>query len=307
MMKKVLVTSAILSSLALAGEHWNIERGGVTMKFLSMQTSARTAALSGAGIADPSRVSEVSRNPLAMSVAKDAELGINQIIFGEGAADNFVSVYYGIPFTAFGKKLAASATVDFVGYDNIEGRDENGELTMDYGVYAWNIQAGVGSRGDVFNWGVTARFASQTIDDETAVAILGDVAGSFKVNKYFVFGAALTNFGYVSDYDGVDEAEPMAIQAGVTGILPIAEKWNVHVSADGYRRADTDAQWYFGGELRYMNALALRLGYAIRPDTKNGVSCGLGASFGMIVFDYGYSPKPAFDGGYHNISVGLKF
>ena len=172
MMKKVLVTSAILSSLALAGEHWNIERGGVTMKFLSMQTSARTAALSGAGIADPSRVSEVSRNPLAMSVAKDAELGINQIIFGEGAADNFVSVYYGIPFTAFGKKLAASATVDFVGYDNIEGRDENGELTMDYGVYAWNIQAGVGSRGDVSQDSLCSIFRHLSFFYQLHVALL---------------------------------------------------------------------------------------------------------------------------------------
>lgn len=307
MLKKILATTAFVSSLALAGEYWNVDLGGVSMKFLSMQVSARSAALSGAGVADPARVSEVSRNPLAMSTAENAELGINQLIFDEHSADNFVSAYYGLPFSIAGYKVAASASVDFLGYDNIEGRDEYGNETSEYGAFAWSVQAGLGSRGKVFNWAATMRFAQQTIDDESAIALLGDVGGSFRVNRYFAFAATLTNFGYMGDYDGESEAAPAALQAGVTGVLPIGDKWSIHASVDLYRRADTDMYALFGGEVLYLDMLALRAGYAIRPDTDDGISCGLGLSFGMIVFDYGYSPKPAFEGGYHYLSAGLKF
>lgn len=310
MMKKLLTSALFVGSIAssaFAGDHWNVDLGGVTMKFLSMQVSGRSAALSGAGVADPSRTAEISRNPLAMSKVNEPELGLNHLMFGEGATENFVSAYYGHPVEFKGYKMAVSGAVDFIGYGELEGRDENGALTSSYGAYGWSLQAGVGSRDETFNWAATVRFASQTIDDETAMAFLGDIGGSYKVNKYFAFGATLTNFGYMGDYDGVDEAEPMALQAGVTGFFPIAEKWSVHVSADAYRRADTGAHWLFGGEVLYMDALAFRLGYAIRPMTKNGISCGLGVSFGMVVFDYGYSPRPAFEGGDHNISIGLKF
>ncbi len=307
MMKKVLATTVILGSLAFAGEHWNVDLGGVTMKFLSMQVSGRSSALSGAGVADPSRTAEISRNPLAMSTVNEAELGLNHLMFGEGVTDNFVSAYYGHPIEVNGYKLTVSGAVDFVGYGMIEGRDENGALTSSYGAYGWSFQAGVGSRDEIFNWAATIRLASQTIDDETALAVLGDIGGSFKVNKYLAFATTLTNFGYMGDYDGVQESEPMALQAGVTGFFPVAEKWSVHVSADAYRRADTDAYWLFGGELLYRDMLALRMGYAIRPKTRDGISGGIGVNIGMIVFDYGYSPRPAFGGGNHNISIGLKF
>lgn len=309
MVKKLLLafSLSLVVGSAFAGKHWGVELGGVSMKYLGMQVSARSAAMSGAGVADASRVSEVSRNPLAVNSAEKAEFGLNQLVFDEATADNFVSAYYGLPITLFKFPLAMSMAVDFLGYDDIEGRDEYGNETSSYGAYAWSAQMGLGSRGKVFNWSVSARFASQTIDDESAIAFLGDVGGSYRVNRYLAFAATLTNFGYMGDYDGEDEVAPMALTAGLTGIIPFGDSWNVHISADAYRRADTDPYWLFGGELNYHDILALRMGYAIRPDTDDGISCGLGLNFGMIVFDYGYSPRPAFDGGEHYISVGLRF
>ena len=308
MFKRLIAIAFATGSLAFAGEHWNVDAGGVSMKYLSMQTSARSAAFSGAGIADPVRVSEITRNPLAMNIADATEFGVNQTIFGAEGADNFVSAYYGIPFSLFNKPLAMGLAAEFLGYDGIEGRDEEGFKTSDYGAYAWNLQAGLGSRGKVFNWAATARFSQQTIDDATALAFLGDIGGSYRVNKYFAFATTLTNFGYMGDYDGEKETAPMALQAGLSGIIPIIENWNVHASADIYRRADMDEPEYrFGGEINFHELLALRMGYAIRHDTENGISGGIGLTFGMIVFDYGYSPKPALEGGYHYLTLGLKF
>lgn len=307
MMKKLLSAAFVLSmtaSAAFAGEYWNIDAGGTTMKFLSMHVSPRAAALSGAGVADPGRASEVTRNPLAMSVMDSPEFGVNHIVFDDGSAGNFTSAYFGHPVL---DNFAFSLGVDFLGYDDLEGRDENGLETGSYGAYAWGLQAGFGSRYKDFNWALSARFATQTIDDESAFAVLGDIGGSYHLGRYFALGASLTNAGYVSEYDEVAEYAPMALQAGVTGFLPFAERWELHVSADAYRRADTDPQWLFGGELEYAEVLMLRMGYAVRPDTENGISCGLGFTFGMVVFDYAYAPRPAFEGGNHYLSLGMKF
>ena len=304
MFKKLISFALTVGSLAFAGEYWHLDPGGVTMKFLAMQVSPRAAALSGAGVADPGRVSEISRNPLAMSVANEAEFGLSQVIFGNGGADNFVSAYYGLPL---GKKYTLGLAVDFLGYDNIEGRDENGLKTSEYGSYAWSLLAGFGSRSKIFNWAASARFASQTIDDETGYLFSVDGGGSFRVNQYLSFGANFTNLGFASKYEDVKEAAPLALQAGVTGFIPILDRWMIHLSVDAYRRADTKAQVLIGGEVVYFDMLSFRMGYAIRPDTEDAISGGLGVTFGMIVFDYAYSPRPAFEGGNHYIAVGVKF
>ena len=305
-LKKFLVSVLALGSLSFAGEYWHIDPGGTTMKFLSMHVSPRTAALSGAGVADVARSSEVTRNPLAMGIAEKPEFGLNQIIFDGVSTESFSSAYFVHPV---GNSFAAALSVEFMGYDDIEGRDEYGMKTADYGAYAWGAQIGFGSREKIFNWALSGRFATQTIDDETAFAFLGDVGGSFRVNKYFAFATVLTNAGFVTKYDDVAEYAPMALQAGLTGILPFADKWNLHVSADAYRRADSEPQWLLGGELSYAEILMFRAGYAIRTQkgTENGISCGLGVLFGMVVFDYGYEPRPAFEGGNHYLSLGLKF
>jgi hypothetical protein len=315
MFKKVLI-SLLVSCVAVfsaSGRYWNTGLGGVTMQFLSMQVSPRSAALSGAGVADASRISEVTRNPLALTGLRESEFGLNQIIFGDAGADNFVSVYYGLPLF---ESLALSFGLEYLGYDDLEGRDEEGMLTGDYGAYAWALQAGAGNYGKAFGWSLSARFAYQAIDDESTLAILGDAGVVYRMLKYLSFGATITNFGYVTDseFSGEHEAAPMALQAGVTGIVPVSSLlgleslWEVHVSADAYRRADMDdSEWRFGMEVAYQEFLLLRAGYAARPHTEDGFSAGLGFTFGRIVFDYGYSPRPALGDGNHYLGLGVRF
>jgi len=315
MYKKVALVMLLscVAAFAASGRFWNTGLGGVTMQFLSMQSSPRSAALSGAGVADPGRLSEVTRNPLALTRMGESEFGLNQIIFGDAGADNFVSLYYGLPLF---ETLGLSFGLEFLGYDDIEGRDEEGMLTSDYGAYSWAMQAGIGNRGQVFGWSVSARFAYQTIDDESSAAILGDAGVLYRVMRYLSFAATITNFGYVteSEYSGESESAPMALQAGVTGTVPVSalfgleSLWEVGLSADLYRRADMDdPEWRFGMEVAYQEFLMLRAGYAVRPHTEDGFSAGLGFTFGMVVFDYGYSPRPALGDGNHYLGLALRF
>ncbi len=315
MSKKILLSLLLFSVAALAasGRYWNTGLGGTTMKFLSMQASPRSAALSGAGVASPVRLSELTRNPLAATTVSQAEIGFSQIVFGDAGADNFVSIYYGLPLNDL---FVLSMGLEFLGYGDIEGRDEEGFVTSDYSAYAWAAQAGIGNHGRPFAWSLQTRFVYQAIDDESTLGILADAGASYRVNRFVAFGATVTNFGYVteSEYSGEHEAAPMALQAGITGSIPVGSllhlesMWDVHLSADIYRRADMeDFEWRFGGEISYQEFVSLRAGYALRPETEDGLSAGIGIAFGSCVFDYGYSPRPALASGNHYLGVGYRF
>ncbi len=296
------ITVAGSASLFAGGDFWKVDPGGTTMKFLSMTVSPRTAALAGAGIASPENASEVSRNPVATAASDEAHLGINQIVFSDVTAANFTSVYFGNSF----RYLNVSAGLEFLSYDDLEGRDDNGFLTEDYGAGAWALQLGIGSRPSAFRWGLSARFASQTIENESAYAFLADAGGAFRLNRYFSFGAAVRNFGWVSEYESEKEHAPLSLQAGVTGTYPLTSAFSLAFHADAYRRTDYQAEWLLGSEIAYRKILVLRGGYAFRGDTDGGISGGLGIRAGALQLDYAYSARPAV-GGNHHIGLGVYF
>lgn len=302
---KHLAISTVLCACSLSfagGKYWNVDEGGTTMKFLSMPTSPRSAALAGAGVATPQEFSEVSRNPLATTSSNSAQAGIGHIVFSSNVDAKLTSVYFGLPF----EYANTSAAVEYLGYGDIEGRDEEGFKLEDYGAMAWAVQLGIGSKPSIFNWAISARFASQTIDNSTAIAFLADGGASFKLNRYITFGATVTNFGWVSEYESEEESAPMALQAGITGSHPILEIFDIAVHADAYRRADYNPEWRFGGELLYKKSLAFRAGYAYRDKTDSGISAGLGIVFGRFQFDYAYASSPVLDGN-HLFHLGIGF
>lgn len=301
--KNLAIAVLFLSpSLFAGGKYWNVDEGGTTMKFLALPVSPRSAALAGSGVASPRGFSEVSRNPLATASSKAPQAGISHTVFSENVDAKLTSVYFGLPFKYFN----TSAAVEYLGYGDIEGRDEEGFKTEDYGAMAWAVQLGVGSRPSIFNWAFSARFASQTIDNSTAIAVLADGGASFRLNRHLSFGATVTNFGWVSDYETEEESAPMALQAGVSGSHPVFEIFDVALHADAYRRADFEPEWRFGGELLYKKALAFRIGYSLRDETESEVSAGIGLAFGRIQFDYAYASNPVLDGN-HLFHLGVAF
>lgn len=302
---KLLALSTVLCACTVSfagGKYWNVDEGGTTMKFLSMSTSPRSAALAGAGVATPQGFSEVSRNPLATTSSNTTQAGIEHIVFSSHVDAKLTSVYLGLPF----EYVNTSAAIEYLGYGDIEGRDEDGFKLEDYGAMAWAVQLGIGSNPSVFNWALSARFASQTIDNSTAIAVLADGGASFKLNRYITFGATVTNFGWVSEYESEEESAPMALQAGISGTHPIFDIFDLAVHADAYRRADYDPEWRFGGELLYKKSLAFRVGYAYRDETESGISAGLGIVFGRFQFDYAYASSPVLDGN-HLFHLGIGF
>ena len=301
-MKKILFLLSILSIACFAGDYWNADPGASSMKFLYLKASPMQAAISGAGVAFPASPAELARNPLASLSAEKAEIGLNQIIFSDDVDAHFTSLYYALPY----KQFAFSAGLEFLGYGDLEGRDEDGFLTGEYSSSAYALQVGVGFSPNMFKWAITAKFASQTIDDETALGFLVDGGVSVLLNEYIAFGATITNAGYVTAYDSKHEVPPTALQSGVTLQIPNVSIFDFALHADLYRRADSDMHFFSGLEIAYLKILVLRVGYALRPDTEDGVSGGLGVCFGGISVDYAYEANPSL-GGNHHLRLGLAF
>jgi hypothetical protein len=92
-----LLAFSFLATYSLAGQYWDVDPGGTTMKFLSTSVSPRSAAIAGAGIAMPAGISEVSRNPLATTAVIQSAIGINEVIYSEAVGANLTSLYYGLP------------------------------------------------------------------------------------------------------------------------------------------------------------------------------------------------------------------
>lgn len=300
--KKLLLFFALACSVSFAGDYWNASPGAATMKFLYLKSSPRSAAIGGAGVASPEGPSELSRNPLSALKANHAEIGLNQIIFSDNIDAHFTSLYYALPY----KHFAFSAGLEFLGYGDLEGRDEDGFLTGEFSSSAWALQLGVGFAPNMFSWAITGRVASQTIDDETALGIFADAGASVDLNPYISFGASITNVGYVSSYESGHEVPPTALQSGITINIPRLSIFDAAIHGDLYRRSDSDMQFLTGAELSYRDILVLRIGYAVRPDTEDGVSGGLGIHFGPVKVEYAYGANPSIDGNHH-LNLGLMF
>lgn len=299
---KKLVLILLAAVAAFAGDYWNAETGASSMQFLYLKPAPRAAALSNAGIATPAGPSEIVGNPLAMLAATDPEIGWNQIVFSDKIGADFLSLYYAMPFENF----VFSGALEFLGYDDLEGRDEEGFKTGEYGASAWALQAGAGYRHSVFCWALSARFASQTIDDETAFGFLADGGVSVALDRHLTFATVVTNAGYVTKYEGNHRVPPTAVQSGVTGKFALNQIFDLAMSADLYRQADSDLMAMAGAELMYRNMLVFRAGYAYRPDTDDGLSGGLGVRVGRVNVEYAYATDQNLDGNHH-VNIAVRF
>ena len=289
------------ASPVCAGWQWGLPEGGTTLKFLSLPLSPRTAALGGAGLASPVDGSGQFVSPLASSAVQEPTLGFTQVQLAERIGGSLSAVDYVLPL---GTSLHLHGGMEYLGYDDLQGRDENGLATGSYGAGAYALQLGSSGVSGPLYYGITGRFAHQSIDGYGAMALLGDAGLGFRVNPYFSFAAAVTNWGWVEPYDGYAESAPLAVQAGTSVKVPL-RPFAISLHGDLYRRADSKAQVLTGLELEYQHLLSLRLGYPFR-DGENGLSAGLGLKAGPLGFSYAYASRPALKGNHH-FGVSLAF
>jgi len=266
------------------------------MKMLSMPTEPRQAALAGAGIASPRNIGEAMRNPIAGATANSPVLSFSRTEFSTLTGASRISMLAG---SAFGS-WHLTAGMESLNYDRIQGYTDDG-LTSDgqfFTAGTMAAQLGVARNFNSMSAGLTARFANQNIDDYHLRGFLFDGGVKYNLLKHIEFGAIFSNLGWI--FSDVKEIAPISVQAGITASYTLPLGFTGALSADLYRRNDSEQELRTGLEIIYHKLLALRLGYY------EALSAGFALKFSSIAIEYAYQNKDIL-GANHIFGVNLHF
>jgi len=297
-----LCISLLLPVFALAGEYWHVEPGAGTMKILSMPITPRQAALSGAGIASPRSASETMRNPLAPVSTNSTSLSFSKSEYSDYIGASSVSM---LAHSMLGG-WHLTAGIESLNFDEIQSYTEDG-LTAEGSTFTAGTvatQFGIVRTFNSLSAGLSVRYANQNIDDYNENGILFDGGVKYDLLKYFSFGAIFSNFGWIKARQ--KEIAPLSVQAGITGNCPLILGFIGALSADLYRRNDSQEELRSGLEIMYKEIFSVRFGYPISGEETNALSAGLAINLGFADVEYAYQNRKALKAN-HIFGISLYF
>lgn len=292
-MRKILIKAAILGSLILIPSFSSFasDVGTTAANFLKMGIGARATAMGGAYTALANDGTALYWNPAGLvQIEKTEILAMYNMHFQE-----INQGYFSLTFQFLGGTLGLGA--NYVDMGKIEGRDEEGNPTGDFGVS--DMQASLGysrklSRRLMF--GISAGMLQETIAEDKKSTYSGNVGLLFS-GKFFSFGLACQNIG--SDLG--EDPLPLTYRGGIALRLK-----SLTLTADAVKAIDDDMYLCAGLEWWIGNILALRAGYRTGQDIGSGMSVGIGLKINKINIDYAYVPYGGL-GNTQRISLGIKF
>jgi len=297
-----LCISLLLPAFALAGEYWHVEPGAGTMKILSMPTTPRQAALAGAGIASPRSASETMRNPIAPVSTGSTSLSFSKSEFSDYIGASSVSM---LAHSLLGG-WHLTAGMESLTFDEIQGYTDDGLTTEGSSFAAGTIaaQLGIARTFNSLSAGLTVRYANQNIEDYNENGILFDGGVKYDLLKYFSFGAIFSNFGWIKARE--KEVAPLSVQAGITGSCPLILGFTGALSADLYRRNDSQKELRSGLEIMYKEVFSIRFGYPISGEENDALSAGFAVKLGFADIEYAYQNRKVLEAN-HIFGISLYF
>jgi hypothetical protein len=166
----------------------------------------------------------------------------------------------------------------------------------EFGVYEWT--AGIAwarPLSERLRAGISAKFARQSIDAESASGGAVDVGLHYGAGPWWI-GAAARNLGRMSDLDREATDLPLQLRLGGATV-----RGPLLLSSDLHWTRDVDTSVHMGAEFRVRPRLLLRAGYQ-SADTRD-MSLGLGVFTGAWRVDYAYVPFGDGLGQAHRVSL----
>lgn len=332
MRKKVscsVILLVLLSLLLMGTVHaQTIKKVGQTgLQFLTVDVSARAAAMGGAFLMAGQGAEAIAYNPAGMmelDQAQKVDLFATRVewiadiaITSVGATVNFdnwgtfgISAIIGDYGTSVGTRVS----------DNALGYDETGEL--DWGSYAIGLSYGR-KLSDKFMIGGQAKIAheslgSSTVDDESVDNAVTGVAFDFGTIFYpgfrsFRFGMSARNFSPQFKYEEDSFELPLTFRIGVAmDLLDLtggSENSSFLLAIDAIHPRDYTERLHIGGEYWYADLFALRAGYKTNYD-EEGISLGAGIKYDVggtkLKIDYSYTDLGVFSN-VNRFTIGASF
>jgi len=265
--------------------------GTTTASFLKIGVGARPAAMGEAFTALASDGTSLYWNPAGLIQIKQRELSATYNLWFQEIRQGYVS----FGFSSLRGTVGLGA--NYVDMGDIEGRDEEGNPTGDFGASDVHLFLGYAKRFKKIALGFTAGWLKDTIKEDTKSAFLGNIGLLYPLSGQLTLGTAIQNVGSQLGNDPL----PLALKIGMA-----LSREALTLAADVAKPKDNDLYWCVGAEWWIRDIIALRAGYKTNQDIGEGWSAGLGFKFQRICLDYAYVPYGDL-GNTHRISLGMKF
>lgn len=330
-MKRILL--AILFCLVMLQPSWAVKnkvaQSGMT--YLAISMGARETAMGDAGTAISRGINGMWHNPAVLADIKKIALGLNQVnwlidtrVYGTALAwslKNWGTVALDVTYMDFGTIMGTKRVDKAIDYRGFV-------LTGDIGVEDYAIGLAYSRRiSDKFALGLKAKrlherlgraayVVSEYDDPATGEKIRTRKEKDWRINdwgldfgtiydvgwKSLTFGMAMQNFSRDMKYWYEEFQTPMVLRMGMAmDVLELFPEPNksvgLTVAVDALHPNDHTEQVHLGGELTYLNKVALRAGYKFNHDVES-LTIGLGLCFKYAgvegTFDYAYGAADYF-------------
>jgi len=293
-MRKILIKAAIVGSLILVSSFssYASDVGTTAANFLKIGIGARSVAMGGAFTALADDDSALYWNPAGLAQLGGRELSTMYNMHFQEIKQGYLSLAFPL------SKGTVGLGVNYVDMGEIEGRDEYGNPTGNFG--ASDIQSLLGYANKIspkLMLGISAGMLQDTIAGDKKTAYLCSGGILFKPTELISIGLACQNIGSKLGEDPL----PLTIRGGIAARLK-----SICLEADIVKPTDDDMYYCAGLEWWIANIVALRAGYRTGRDIGSGISAGLGLKISKINLDYAYVPYGDL-GNTQRISLGLKF
>ena len=311
---------------------------GTTLgQFLTIEPSARLAALGNAGVAVDAGLEGVYFNPALAGRVTGLALQFSHIDWFAGIRYDYVAA--ALPLGRWGTGIA---TVTSLNSGDIDVRTVSQPLGTGerFSVSDMAIGLGVGyAVTERFAAGAQVRFVQETVWHSTVSTATFDVGTVYRLNANGLhIGSSLTNFGTEAGFSGRDlrityDNDPT--RSGDNGALPgerfvqdypvpvtfrvgvgfpwrPSPDWQVWSALAASHPSDNSESVSGGVEATYRDLVAARLGYQnlFKEDSEEGLTLGAGLKARLETFDYRLDYTWADYGRLgdaHRLTLGLSF
>ena len=297
----LLIIVALIGKVSVAAPNG----GQTSADFLNIGLGARPAGMGGAYSAVGEGAGAAYWNPAGLKSVQSGE-----VTLGHFAWYQDITYEQGVFAHKVNERSSFAATVGYLNYGDIDGRDAAGLSTGNVSVYDWYGAVSWGySVSPEFSVGVTGKFVAEKLDDISASTFAADIGFLWHLDRITV-AAVASNIGPDMDYEGYSEHLPSAARIGLA-VRPWGE--NILTAIDLEKSFYGDVVLRNGLEYGYLNQYFVRAGYSFYPEADNrsfgsGLSVGAGVRFEQFDFDYAYTLKEDYASDeLHRFSVSLRF
>lgn len=307
--------------------------GSSGAQFLEISVGARASSMGNAFVAFSDDISSVFWNPAGLAhIEKNAAFFSYMDWFSMFDFNAAAGSFYLNDIGTF------SASIIVFSMDELEITTEEMPNGTGRTFDAQDIALGISfarNLTDKFLFGITVKYISQRIWNETAQGVAFDIGTQYKLDfQNLTIGMSMKNFGADLNFDGedlnivYDKSDelpqnrltparyvteqyplPLSFQVGISFDIYHYEFLKIRGAIDAVHPNDNEERVNFGTEISFFDRLFIRGGYKFNYDDEN-FSFGAGTNVifaqNLIKFDYAFSNYELLSE-VHRISVELNF